>query len=108
MLRGELYNPWFANIVDKGDSEWGFEIISGDYIGTVIQIKSLDFPDKGENLAVDYHTIKMPEGLSEESFQDEKFQLVFETILNDILTEALDNYKNESNRNNNTQEPDSQ
>ena len=32
MLREDLYTPWFQ------DNEWGFEFISGEFLGTVVQL----------------------------------------------------------------------
>ena len=103
MLRNELYKPWFVN------QDWGFEIISGDYTGSVVQIRTIEMPDgEDQNMSVDYNVINRPESLNEESYKSEEFQLLFETIMNDIISEALDNYKDEQDRNNDPKESDSQ
>lgn len=103
MLRNDLYKPWFV-----GEKDWGFEIISGDYLGTVVQIKKLDFPQDDENLAIDFHTISKPSSVTDEMLAGDNFKLVFETIVNDILTEALDTLKDEQDRDNNIKESNPQ
>lgn len=113
MFREDLYRPWFAKLDtsnSKAEDDWGFEIISGDYSGTVVQIQKVNFPDdEVSSLAIDYHIIKKPENLFDQDLKDELFASVFETIINDILTEAIQNYKdpNEQNRNDNIKESNS-
>jgi len=105
MLRNDLYRPWFT---DK-QGEWGFEIISGDFQGLVLQIEKLDFADTDDgNMLADYHVIYRPELISEESLKEDGFKVVFETIVSDIIREALENFKDEQNRNDSIEESDSQ
>ena len=40
MLRDDLYKPWFAD-----QDRWGFEVLSGDYQGVIIQLESLKFEE---------------------------------------------------------------
>jgi hypothetical protein len=89
MLREDLYTPWFA------DKDWGFEFISGDFIGTVVQITELKFPEQsGEEASVDYHVIKKPEHVTDEDIKGDLFRSSFELVINDILKEAIENYEN--------------
>lgn len=88
MLRNELYQPWFV-----GNKDWGFEIIDGEYRGVVVQIQKLDFPNESSNeLALDYHVITQPESPSVDASSD-TFKAVIELIVNDILREAIDGFK---------------
>lgn len=104
MLRNSLYRPWFV-----GESSWGFEILEGDFAEVVVQIEKLDFAsDNTSNMDIQYHVIKKPESLSESDTKGDLFKVVFETIINDILREALDTFKDEQDRNNNSAEPSSQ
>ncbi len=90
MLREDLYTPWFA------DNNWGFEFISGEYIGVVVQITQVNFPEESSKEAsVDYHVIKKPEDMTEEDIQSDLFKSTFELVINDILKEAIDTYEND-------------
>lgn len=90
MLREDLYKPWFAE-----DNKWGFEYISGDYLGVVIQITEVKLPEEsGGEASVDYHVIHRPENLTEEDVQTDMFRASFELVINDILKEAIENYEN--------------
>ena len=44
MLRDDLYKPWFAD-----QDRWGFEVLSGDYQGVIIQLESLKFEEVNKN-----------------------------------------------------------
>lgn len=102
MLRNDLYKPWFV-----GEEKWGFEIISGDFLGTVVHIEKLEFkPESESELELEYNLINKPETIQEEEFKSERFEFTVQLILNDILKEALDSY--EQARNNHTEEPSSQ
>lgn len=105
MLRNELYIPWFK------DKQWGFEIIDGEFTGVVIEITNAVFTDqdeKGNNLAVDYNVIHKPELLKDDDVKGELFSALFQTIVVDIIKEAVDNYEHEVDRNNDSEKPDSQ
>lgn len=100
MLRNDLYIPWFV------DDKWGFEIITGEFIGVVIEVEKFNIKedDSGE-VQLDYHIIKQPESMQLETDNP----LLMETIgviFNDILKEAVENY--EHSRNVDSQEPSSQ
>jgi len=100
MLRNELYKPWFLK------EDWGIEIVDGEFSGTVIQIQKMDFAKDGSSsMDVDYHIIHRPDIVSEEQTKSELFKTVFETIINDVVREAVENFKDEQDRNNNTSEP---
>lgn len=90
MLREDLYKPWFV-----GEDNWGFEIISGDFLGVVLQIENFDISDKSNEADVKYHIINKPELLSEEDLKSEMFYQVVTTIINDILSEMIQSYKDE-------------
>lgn len=88
MLRNDLYQPWFV------DEKWGFEILSGEYQSTVVEIEKLDFkPDSKEELDLEYHIVNKPEVLAEEDLKTEKFYFTVQLILNDILKEAIETYE---------------
>lgn len=95
MLRGDLYNPFFEN------NDWGFEILSGDFQGVVVQIENLKFPREDDpQIDIDFHVIHKPELLSNDDIKGPMFNAVFETIVNDIVREAIEIHN--ENRNNNT------
>jgi len=106
MLRNDLYVPWFK------DKDWGFEIIDGEYSGVVVQVAHLQLkdetPEDPSNLSVEFHVIHKPELITEEQVKSDLFINLFETILLDIVKEAVENYSDEVDRNNNPKEPDSQ
>ena len=89
MLRNELFKPWFV-----GEKDWGFEIIDGEYKGVTVQIEKLDWPDEGKSeLALDYHVVYKPEIITDEDIAGDKFKVIIEVIINDILKEAIDDLK---------------
>ena len=103
MLRNELYKPWFLK------EDWGFEIIDGEFSGTVVQIQELDFAkDDSSGLDIKYHVINKPEIVTEELIKGDLFKAVFETIVNDIVREAVETFKDEQDRNDNLTEPSPQ
>lgn len=101
MLRNDLYKPWFTE-----DDKWGFEIIDGEFSGTVLNIEKIEFVDgEGDgNIKLDYHIIKKPEGADDLNEHNEMLIKLIDLIVNDILREAIDTY--EQTRDNNSSEPD--
>lgn len=103
MLRNDLYKPW----VQKED--WGVEIVDGEFSGLVLQITGIEFSDTEEgNISVEYHVINKPEIISEETLKQDLFKSTFNLIINDIVREAVEIHKNDENRNNDSEKPDSQ
>ena len=106
MLRNDLYKPWFK------EPDWGFEIIDGEYSGVVVQVSNLQLKDEtsvdDNNLSVEYHVIYKPDLITEDQVKSDLFVSLFQTIILDIVKEAVENYSNEIDRNNDTKEPDSQ
>lgn len=104
MLRNELYKPWFK------DNDWGFEVIDGEYNGVVVQVTDLQFKEEtsedNSNLSVEYHVINKPEIISEESVKSDLFNALFQTIITDLVSEAIENYAN--NRDDDSKESDLQ
>ena len=100
MLRNDLYTPWFAG------PDWGFEIITGEFIGIVVQVEKFELKDEdsGECM-LDYHIIKQPES-QEVDVKNPVFEQTVELIFNDILREAIENY--EHTRKSDPQESSSQ
>lgn len=94
MLRNDLYRPWFTNT-----DEWGFEILSGDYLGVVLQVSKLDLPAENESVDLEYHIINKPETLEEETLKGPEFSATIELVINDILREALEIYEQDRNSN---------
>lgn len=93
MLRGDLYNPWFV------DDKWGFEILTGDFIGIVIQVDKMDIKEDGSGeVALDYHVIKQPESQGIEA-SDPLLTNTIELIINDILKEAISIHEHDRNSN---------
>ena len=93
MLRNDLFKPWFV-----GEKDWGFEIIDGEYNGVTVQIEKLDWPDEGSNeLALDYHVVHKPELVTDEDIKSDTFKAVVEVIINDILREAINEFKQTGN-----------
>tara|TARA_B100002019_G_C21062816_1_gene494963 strand:- start:485 stop:751 length:267 start_codon:yes stop_codon:yes gene_type:complete len=83
MLRGDLYQPHFAE-----GNKWGVEILSGEFKGVFLQLGELTI-GKDKQVAVDYHIIKKPTELTED-LDGDLFKTVFQTILDDILREAME------------------
>jgi len=103
MLRNDLYRPWFTEPNKAGEEEWGFEILSGDFSGIVVQIKGVSVSEQTEGeVALDFHVINKPSDMEESPTEDPAFTHVIELIINDILREAIDNY--EQSGNNDTKE----
>jgi len=97
MLRNDLYKPWFA---DK--NQWGFEILSGDYQGLVVQLENIDMIEEAKKgIGVNYHIIHKPDIVSKDMMKSEILNQTFDLIINDILTEAM---QIDVNRNNNIKE----
>tara|TARA_S200002703_G_C3583812_1_gene179299 strand:+ start:121 stop:432 length:312 start_codon:yes stop_codon:yes gene_type:complete len=103
MLRDDLYKPWFA---DK--ERWGFEVLSGDFQGVIIQLEELKFEqvEQKSAIGINYHVIHKPEIIPKEDMKNNNFQSLIDTVVNDILNEAMENY--EQHRINDTNEPGSQ
>ena len=92
MLRNDLFKPWFVG------NDWGFEIIDGEFNGVTIQIAKLDWPDEGSNeLALDYHVVHKPELITDDDIKSDTFKAVVEVIINDILREAINEFKQTGN-----------
>jgi len=89
MLRNDLFKPWFV-----GEKDWGFEIIDGEFKGVTVQIEKLDWPEEGKNeLSLDYHIVHKSELITDEDIKSDKFKVVMDIIINDILREAIDDLK---------------
>lgn len=104
MLRNSLYVPRFAD-----NDAWGFEIIEGDYKGAVVKINSIEFSETdSEKVELDYTLLNASDLTeSDKTYADDPvFIAVVETIINDVLREAIQDY--EQNRNDSSQEPSSQ
>jgi len=106
MLRNELYTPWFNN------SDWGFEVIDGEFSGVVVQVSELELKEETDendsNLSVNYHIISKPEIITEEQVKSDLFSALFQTIITDIVKEAVEAYDSDNNRNNDSKESDPQ
>ena len=103
MLRDDLYKPWFAD-----QDRWGFEVLSGDYQGVIIQLESLKFEEvnKKSAIGINYLVIHKPQIIPEQDMKSNNFQSLIDTVVNDILNEAMENY--EQHRINDIKQPDSQ
>lgn len=89
MLRNNLYRPWFAD-----DKQWGFEILSGNLKGLVVQLEKIDVIEESDNgVGVNYHIIHKPNNISKDMLKSEIVIQTFDTIINDILKEAFENEK---------------
>ena len=90
MLRNELYKPWFA---DK--ERWGFEVLSGDFQGVIIQIENIKVEEINQQSAVgvNYHVIHKPSIIENSEMKSPNFQSLIDTVINDILNEAMENYE---------------
>lgn len=99
MLRNDLFRPWFV-----GETDWGIEILSGEFSGVSLQITSIEFADSQDgNVNLDYHVVHKPEYLDDNTLKGPMFSEVLGLIINDILHEAV-TYANHD-RNNDSQEP---
>lgn len=91
MLRNTLYKPWFA-----GEKKWGFEITEGMFNNVVVEIESIEFAeDTANEVELNYHVISKPELVSTNLSDDPVFKSQVELIINDILHEAIETFKNE-------------
>lgn len=90
MLRDDLYKPWFA---DK--ERWGFEVLSGNFQGVIIQLEELKFEqvEQKSAIGINYHVIHKPEIIPKEDMKSNNFQSLIDTVVNDILNEAMENYE---------------
>jgi len=90
MLRNELYTPWFNN------SDWGFEVIDGEFSGVVVQVAELELKEETEedpsNLLANYHVISKPQIITDEQLKSDLFSALFQTIITDIVKEAIESY----------------
>ena len=106
MLRNDLYTPWF----NKDD--WGFEVIDGEFSGVVVQVSEVNFKEETQeddsNLSVNYHIINKPEIITEEQVKSDLFNALFQTIITDIVKEAVEAYEHDNNRSNDSKESDPQ
>lgn len=106
MLRDELYTPWFNN------EDWGFEVIDGEFSGVVVQVSEVNFKEEVQeddsNLSVNYHIISKPEIITEEQVKGDLFNALFQTIITDIVKEAVESYEHDNNRSNDSKESDPQ
>lgn len=109
MLRNDLYQPWF-----EGKDDWGFEIIDGEFSGVVVQISKVEFLEEAateDNLSAEFHVIHKPEHITQEDIDGDLFKSCFQLIITDIITEAIESFrdeKNDENRNNDSKESNSQ
>lgn len=101
MLRGDLYQPFVQ------DKDWGFEILTGEFQGVVIQIENIKFPRENDpQIDVDYHVLYKPEIIEAEDIKGPLFDALFQTIVTDIVKEAIEIHKandqdDKQNRNDN-------
>jgi len=94
MLRNELYKPWVTKAgAEEEKPEWGVEILDGEFTGVVIQITEMDFNNE-ESLLVDYHTLNKPDSVD---LSSPLWEQVLQTVMLDIVKEAIDLVKNEKN-----------
>lgn len=110
MLRNDLYKPWFAKW-GKDESDWGFEVIDGEFSGVVVQVTKMDMREETKedpsNLVVEYHIIGKPEHLDYDLKKNNLFNNLFQVIINDIVKEAVESYEH-IDRDNNSEESNSQ
>lgn len=91
-MQQSLFNPWYVD-----ENSWGVEIIdeSTKYKGTVIQIKSLEFPDDNSpEIALDFHIISKPEGLTDEDYKEQKFSDILQTVIEQMLRKVIEEHAN--------------
>ncbi len=102
MLRNNLYKPWILK------EDWGIEIAEGEFSGLVLQITDVQFDENKEsNLSVEYHVISKPDLITDEMLKEDLFVSTFNLIMNDIVREAIEIYKEDENRNHNTEKSNS-
>ena len=98
MLRNELYRPFF-----NGTEEWGFQILTGTYREVVVQLNELKpehiiptkYPGQKIGVNIGYHIIHKPESLEEDLNGNQNFIAEMDLIINDILKEAIEDFRNE-------------
>lgn len=97
MLKGSLYQPWVVtHNNDKGtyvqeySPDWGFEIIDGEFSGTVVQIDKIYFIEAESSIGTDFHVINCREEFTKEELEKNTiFVNILETIILDIVQEAI-------------------
>lgn len=95
MLRNDLYKIWVTKTGEQGETpEWGIEILDGEFTGVVIQIVEINFKNNDDNLFLDYHTLYKPDLVD---LSSNLWVQVLESIVQDIIKEALELVKNEEN-----------
>lgn len=84
------YTTW---AVENG---WGFELHDGEFKGTVIQIEDVNFIEEDSedgNMELKFHILSTPDNMSKEELAGDSFTRVISECMNDILTKAIENYK---------------
>jgi len=82
------YSPWHFS-----DKAWGFRIEDGEFAGTTISINDVSLPEDGSDMVLDYNYVTFPKGKDEKDMNTESFNLTMNFIMNDILTKAIEDYK---------------
>lgn len=90
-MQQNLFNPWYVD-----ENSWGVEITEeSKYKGTVIQIKSLEFPDEEKpELALDFHIISRPGGTTDEDFKSSEFNNLLQTVIEQMLHKVIEEHAN--------------
>lgn len=107
MLRDSLYRPWFGP-----ENVWGIEILDGDFSKVVLAVEKLEFKDENDdgsgNLVLEYNIISAPSEYPDGSLEkNELFHSTLDIVINDVLKEAIESHE-QSIRESNTKQPDSQ
>jgi len=85
------YKPW-AIENEKGDL-WGFELLEGEFAGTIVAISSLSMENEDDGaIAIDFNIFKQPEG-KEVDTQADSFNATFNEVMNDILKKAINEFE---------------
>lgn len=88
------FNPWAV------EDRWGFEYTSGPYAGVVIQVADINFDQAAEGqVTAEYYKIFTPAHLSDSDLNTQAFEAAFQTTINEIVSQAIQDY--EQNRNDN-------
>jgi len=100
------FEPWVVK--NEDNDAWGFKILDGRFAGAVIGVNEFKLADeeKGE-AALDFNFIQKPIDATDEELTSQEFNDTISSIINEILTRAIEQYEYETRKDNSTK-PDSQ
>ena len=76
--------------------------------GVVLYREATRIIEDGNELSVEYHHIKMPDGLTEESYKTDEFNSLMTSVFETLIKKVIDEYERDKRREGNPTESDPQ